>query len=156
MTRKDKAIELFMQGANCAQAVLVAFSDLCGLEEKQAWRIAAPFGGGLSRQREVCGAVSGMCMAAGLLYGYEQDCSDLEKGAHYRLIQELCGRFRQQLGSIVCRELLGAKKATTHPEPDARTAEYYRTRPCARLVGLAAEILEDYIEGQGKQGLSAQ
>lgn len=146
MTRKEKAIELFMEGANCAQAVLVAFADACELDEKTAWRIAAPFGGGLSRQREVCGAVSGMCMVAGLLYGYESDCSDQEKGEHYRLIQSLCGVFRERFGSIVCRELLGAKKATTHPEPDARTAEYYRTRPCARLVGVAAGILEDYIQ----------
>ena len=145
MTRKERAIELFVGGANCAQAVLVAFADLCGLEERAAYRLSAPFGGGLGRQREVCGAVSGMCMVLGILYGYD-DLSDAPaKAEHYRLVQELCTAFKAQFGSIVCRELLGAKTATTHPEPDPRTAEYYRTRPCARQVGVAAEILEAYV-----------
>ena len=145
MTRKEKAIELFVNGANCAQAVLVAFADLCGLDERTAYRLSAPFGGGLGRQREVCGAVSGMCMVLGFLYGYD-DLSDAPaKAEHYRLVQELCGAFKQRFGSIVCRELLGAKTATTTPEPDPRTAEYYRTRPCARQVGVAAGILEDYV-----------
>lgn len=145
MTRKEKAIELFMGGANCAQAVLVAFADLCGIDEKTAYRLSAPFGGGLGRQREVCGAVSGMCMVLGFLYGYDDLTDTPAKAAHYRLVQELCAAFQKRFGSIVCRELLGAKTATTHPEPDARTAEYYRTRPCARQVGVAAEILEDYV-----------
>ena len=148
MTRKEKAIELFVNGANCAQAVLVAFADLCGLDERTAYRLSAPFGGGLGRQREVCGAVSGMCMVLGFLYGYD-DLSDAPaKAEHYRLVQELCGAFKQRFGSIVCRELLGAKTATTTPEPDPRTAEYYRTRPCARQVGVAAGMLEDYVNAQ--------
>ena len=145
MTRKEKAVELFVNGANCAQAVLVAFADLCGLDEKTAYRLSAPFGGGLGRQREVCGAVSGLCMVLGFLYGYDDLTDAPAKAEHYRLVQELCGTFRERFGSIVCRELLGTKKATTHPEPDPRTAEYYRTRPCARQVGVAAEILEAYM-----------
>ena len=145
MTRKEKAIELFMQGANCAQAVLVAFADLCGLDEKTAYRLSAPFGGGFGRQREVCGAVSGKCVVLGFLYGYDDLADAFAKTEHYRLVQELCGAFKERFGSIVCRELLGAKKATTNPEPDPRTAEYYRTRPCAYQVGVAAEILEDYV-----------
>ena len=145
MTRKEKAVELFVSGANCAQAVLVAFADLCGLDKRTAYRLSAPFGGGLGRQREVCGAVSGMCMVLGFLYGYD-DLSDAPaKAEHYRLVQELCGAFKQRFGSIVCRELLGTKTATTTPEPDPRTAEYYRTRPCARQVGVAAEILEAFV-----------
>ena len=145
MTRKERAIELFVNGANCAQAVLVAFADLCDLDEKTAYRLSAPFGGGLGRQREVCGAVSGLCMVLGFLYGYD-DLSDAPaKAEHYRLVQELCDAFKAEFGTIVCRELLGEKRATTHPEPDPRTAEYYRTRPCARQVGVAAGILESYI-----------
>jgi C_GCAxxG_C_C family probable redox protein len=145
MTRKERAIALFMEGANCAQAVLVAFADLCDLEQKTAYRLAAPFGAGLGRQREVCGAVSGMCMVLGFLYGYDDRSDASAKAEHYRLVQELCNAFKAEFGTIVCRELLGEKRATTHPEPDARTAEYYRVRPCAHQVGVAAGILEDYI-----------
>ena len=70
MTRTERAVEYFMNGANCAQAVAAAFADLMGMDEKTVLRMTAPFGGGLARQREVCGAVSGMCMALGVLYGY--------------------------------------------------------------------------------------
>ena len=70
MNRKEQAMAYFKEGYNCAQAVFLAFLDLTGFDEKTALRLAAPFGGGLVRQREVCGAVSGMCMAAGILFGY--------------------------------------------------------------------------------------
>ncbi|MBQ9098966.1 MAG: C_GCAxxG_C_C family protein [Clostridia bacterium] len=147
MTRKEKAIQLFLSGANCAQAVVAAFADLIGMDEKTALRLAAPFGGGLARQREVCGAVSGMCMVAGALYGYDDLTDDAVKAAHYRLIRSLCDAFKEAHGTLICRELLGSKKGKdTAPDPDPRTEEYYRTRPCARQVGTAAGILEAYVQ----------
>ena len=138
-----KAAELFMSGYNCAQAVAVAFCDVTGMDEKLAARLASSFGGGMGRQREVCGAVSGMLMVLGQLYGYDDPSDDGVKMAHYALVQELCGRFRQEEGSIVCREIL--KNPPTDPNPTPRTAEFYKTRPCARLVLLAGQILGRYI-----------
>lgn len=146
MTYKEKAVELFMSGANCAQAVFAAFAPLCGIDEDMALRIAASFGGGLGGQREVCGAVSGMCMAAGALYGYTNLSDDAVKQGHYALIRALCDGFRAQFDTIICRELLDAKHASYAPDPSPRTEEYYRQRPCARLVGAAAELLAAYIE----------
>ena len=67
MTHRALAEQNFENGYNCAQAVLLAFSDLTGLEEKAALSLASSFGGGMGRLREVCGAVSGMFMVAGLL-----------------------------------------------------------------------------------------
>ncbi len=152
MTYQEKAIELFMQGANCAQAVFTAFAPLTGMDEGLSLRISAPFGGGLGRQREVCGAVSGMCMAAGVLYGYD-DLSDADaKAAHYRLVQELCAAFRERFGTIICRELLDEPRTLTFSAPSPRTEEYYRQRPCARQVGVAAEILEKYIAAHPPKG----
>ena len=139
-----KAAELFMQGYNCAQAVAVAFCDVTGLDENFAAKMAASFGGGMGRLREVCGAVSGMLMVAGLLYGYAEPYDDSVKMNHYALVQELCGQFRQEAGSIVCREIL--KNPPTDPNPTPRTAEFYKTRPCARMVLLAGQILDRYIE----------
>ena len=132
-----------MSDYNCAQAVAVAFCDVTGMDEKLAARLAAPFGGGMGRQREVCGAVSGMLMVLGQLYGYDDPGDDTVKMAHYALVQELCGQFRQEAGSIVCREIL--KNPPTDPNPTPRTAEFYKTRPCARLVLLAGQILDRYI-----------
>ena len=138
------AADLFLSGCNCAQAVLVAFCDVTGLDPDFAKKFSSSFGGGLGRQREVCGAVSGMLMVAGLLYGYtDPGPEDADKKAHYQLVQTLCARFRQETGSIVCREIL--KNPPSDPNPTPRTAEYYKTRPCARMVMVAARILDDYI-----------
>ena len=138
------AAELFLGGCNCAQAIVVAFADVTGLDRDFSARMSSSFGGGMGRLREVCGAVSGMLMVAGLLYGYddpgEKDCN---KKAHYALVQELAGKFREEAGSIVCREIL--KNPPSDPNPTPRTAEFYAKRPCARLVMLAARILDAYI-----------
>ena len=145
MDHSIRAAELFLKGSNCAQAIAVAFSDVTGLDEKFSARMASSFGGGMGRLREVCGAVSGMLLVAGLLYGYddpgEKDCSKKE---HYQLVQELAGQFREEVGSIICREIL--KNPPSDPNPSPRTAEYYATRPCARMVMVAAQVLDRYIE----------
>ena len=138
-----KAAELFLRGYNCAQAVVVAFGDVTGMEEKYAARLISSFGGGMGRMREVCGAVSGMLLVAGLLYGYDTPGDDVSKKNHYARVQYLAGQFREQVGSIVCREIL--KNPPSDPNPSPRTAEYYAKRPCARMVYLAGEILDRYI-----------
>lgn len=143
MDRETQAAELFLNGYNCAQAIAVAFSDVTGLDKDFSARMASSFGGGMGRMREVCGAVSGMLMVAGLLYGYDTPGDDVSKKAHYTLVQELAGQFREQVGSIVCREIL--KNPPSDPAPSPRTEEYYAKRPCTRMVFTAAQILERYI-----------
>ncbi|MBE6555949.1 MAG: C_GCAxxG_C_C family protein [Ruminococcaceae bacterium] len=146
MSRRDQAIAFFKEGYNCAQAVFLAFCDLTGIEKDAAARMASPFGGGFGRQREVCGAVSGMCLTLGTLFGYDAPGDDVQKAALYRDVQELCAEFRSRCGgSMICRELLGEIGNDMAPKPDARTADYYKKRPCAELVGEAADILESYI-----------
>ena len=137
------AAQLFLEGYNCAQAVMLAFTDVTGLDKATAAKLSSSFGGGMGRMREVCGAVSGMLMVAGLLYGYENAEEGEVKKAHYALVQELAAKFREEAGSIICREIL--KNPPSDPTPSPRTEEYYRQRPCARMVALAARILEEYI-----------
>ena len=143
MDHREKAAQLFLQGYNCAQAMMVAYCDVTGLTPDFAARMASSFGGGMGRMREVCGAVSGMLMVAGLLYGYKTPGDDVSKKAHYTLVQELAGQFRNEVGSIVCREIL--KNPPSDPNPTPRTAEFYAKRPCARMVLLAGQILDRYI-----------
>lgn len=144
MDHSELAVENFMKGYNCSQAVVVAFCDVTGMEPEFAAKLSSSFGGGMGRMREVCGAVSGMLMVAGLLYGYETPGDDVSKRKHYALVQELAGAFRQQENSIVCREIL--KNPPSDPVPTPRNEEFYKKRPCARLVALAARILEEYIQ----------
>ena len=145
MDHSYQAAELFLNGSNCAQAIVVAFCDVTGMEPSLAAKVSSSFGGGMGRMREVCGAVSGMLTVAGLLYGYEDPGeNDCNKKAHYQLVQHLAGQFREEIGSIICREIL--KNPPSDPNPTPRTAEFYKTRPCARMVMTAARILDRYIE----------
>ena len=139
-----KAAELFLGGYNCAQSVAVAFCDVTGLEEKFTARMVSSFGGGMGRIREVCGAVSGMFFVLGLLYGYDTPGDDESKKRLYTEVQALAAKFREQCGSIVCREIL--KNPPSDPNPSPRTAEYYAKRPCCRMVMTAAKLMDACIE----------
>ena len=141
----DRAVELFKSGFNCSQAVFAAFSEKIGMDEQTALRVSAGLGGGVGRMREVCGAVSGAAMLAGMVYG-ATDGEDREaKAKTYEVVQEIAAEFKKENPSIVCRELLGLSKADENPIPEARTEQYYKQRPCAEIVATAAELLEKYL-----------
>ena len=143
MDHSITAGELFLGGCNCAQAVFLAFSDLTGIDRKLAGKLSSPFGGGMGRMREVCGAVSGMLMVLGVLYGYDEQDGDPKKKQLYKDVQALAGKFREECGSIICREIL--KNPASDPNPTPRTAEFYAQRPCARMVMTAARLLDEFI-----------
>ena len=149
MDRIERAANLFTQGYNCSQSVAIAFSDLTGLDVESSAKLASSFGAGMGCLREVCGAVSGMFLVLGILYGYS-DPEDVQgKREHYAAVQQLAEKFREEAGSIVCREIL--KNQAVKPTPSLRTEAYYAKRPCARMVMLAASILDSYIrEREGK------
>lgn len=143
----ESAKALFCQGYNCAQSVFCAFADVTGLDLETSARLASSFGGGLGRLREVCGTVSAAAMVLGMAKGYS-DPSDREaKKAHYALVRDFAARFRAEEGSIICRELL--TRANVDPsgtDPEARTEEYYKKRPCPMLAWQAARILDDMLQ----------
>ena len=146
----ERAKDLFRQGYNCSQAVFLAFANDLGLQEDTALKIASSFGGGMGRLREVCGAVSGMFMVAGMKYGYSSPTDKKAKTEHYKRIQELAKKFKDKNRYIVCRELLGLETKVDSYIPSDRTAEYYKKRPCVELVGDAAEIMSEYIKEKGE------
>lgn len=147
---KDHAIiarDNFIKGYNCAQAVACAFCEELQMEERLVARMVSSFGGGMGKLREVCGAVSGALFVLGALKGYDEPNADAEKSAHYALVQEFARRFKAEHETIICRELLRnieLKKENTS-EPEARTEEYYRVRPCARFVETAARIAAEML-----------
>jgi C_GCAxxG_C_C family probable redox protein len=146
MSEKVKTAEdLFLQGYNCSQSVFAAFSKEVNLDRKTALMLSSPFGAGMGRLREVCGAVSAMFMIAGLKYGYSEPLDGV-KAEHYKFIQELAHIFKEQNGSIICRELLGLENPEGSPVPEKRTEDYYNNRPCLELVKRAAEIIEKFLE----------
>ena len=152
--RVAKARRLFKEeGYNCCQAVVLAYCDVFGLDEKTAASVTSGFGGGMGRMREVCGTVSGMTFLSGLINPADDPSVKTARTANYALVQEMADEFRKINGSIVCRELLGlvsvgsgGAAAKESPEPSDRTAEYYKKRPCEELVGIAARIVGERMK----------
>lgn len=149
MDREKRARENFYGGLNCGQSVFMAFADLTGLTYEQAMKLSAPFGGGMGRMREVCGAVSASMMVLGLLFYDAAHPTNEEKSALYAREQEVASRFRAAFGTIICRELLEGTGADDAPQAEERTAEYYARRPCAGLCAGAAKILQEYLAEEG-------
>lgn len=143
--RAEQAREYFTSGYNCAQSVFLAYQDITGIDEVLAATISAPFGGGMGRLREVCGAVSGMTMVAGFIAPNSQPNDNENKKNCYATVQALAEEFRAENGSIVCRELLGLAQQKDEPTPSPRTGEYYKRRPCAEYVAIAARIVGEKI-----------
>lgn len=146
--RVQRAVDNFMQGYGCCQSVVAAFAYLYNLDDTMAKRIAAGFGGGVGRMRMMCGAVSGIVILAGLDRGQIDGADRKGKSMCYKVVQELLDEFKVQNGSVVCAELLGLKgheKAQSSYVASPRTAEYYKTRPCAAKVESAARIFAEYL-----------
>ncbi len=146
-----RAKELFEQGYNCCQAVLLAFSDVTGLDDEVAAKISSSFGGGIGRLREVCGTFSGACMVLGMIEGAGDPKAQEAKAAQYAKIQELAKKFAEDNGSYVCREILQLRTQKSEPTPDARTPEYYKKRPCGELCAYSATLLENMLLNGAKE-----
>lgn len=137
-----RAVELFMEGKNCSQAVFVSFATDLGLSEETALAVSVGLGGGVGRMREVCGAVSGSAMVVGLKY------PDLDKAEAYEKVRLIADEFKKTNHSIVCKELLGLSKPENSSVPEARTTEYYQKRPCVKIVEDAALATEKILFGE--------
>lgn len=142
--RAARGVENFMKGYNFSQAVVEAFADVYDLDGRFL-SMASSFGGGMGRLRMTCGACSGMFMLAGLETG-SPVAKDLEaRSANYATVQQLGKEFQEVNGSMLCSELLGLRAGTIQPpKPAERNAEYYRTRPCPKMVESACRIYATY------------
>ena len=150
--RVERAVDNFMQGYGCCQSVVAAFADLYGLDDTLAKKIAAGFGGGVGRLRMMCGAVSGIVMLVGLDCGQTEGSDREGKSACYKVVQDLLDKSKAENGSIICAGILGLEgheKAASSYVASARTAEYYKTRPCAAKVESAARIFANYLKAKG-------
>ena len=151
--RAEAAKNYFTEGYNCAQSVSMAFADILPVDKETLLNLSSPFGGGMGRMREVCGAVSGMLIVEGMLLGYSSPTASDEKKELYGKVRGIAEKFSAENGSIICRELLAGVPHTSGGTPEERTAEYYKKRPCGELVKIAAEILAEHLIEQGIEGV---
>lgn len=147
--RGEMARDFFLQGYNCTQSVVKAYSDIIDIPEDDLMKMVSVLGGGMGRLREVCGTVTGMFLVAGYLNGYNDPKDNISKKDTYAMVRELAEIFKNEYGSIICRDLL--KNRGIDPDagggiPEKRTTEYYKKRPCPEMAARAAEILDKYLK----------
>lgn len=144
-SRVELAVQKFEQGYNCCQAVFATYADLFGMTEEEALKLSSPMGGGIGRMREVCGAVSATALLEGLKEGNTNPVDKEAQGRTYETVRRIADRFKEENGSIICRDLLGIAAKEKSATPSERTKEYYSSRPCTGLVASAARIVEEEL-----------
>lgn len=150
MDRRKYAEDAFEKGYNCSQSILAAFIGEDAPEREALLRSISPLGGGMGRLREVCGAVSGMFYVLGMYRGYLPEDDHDAKTDLYRSIHELAKRFREKNEFLRCEDLLHAAglEAPKTPEGSNGANASADNRPCRRLIGDAAEILDRFLQEQ--------
>ena len=144
-SRVERAQELFRSGYNCAQSVFAAYADLFGMDRETALKISCPMGAGIGRMREVCGTVCAMSMLSGFVYGNTDPEDEEAKKRAYEIVRRMAQEFQEENGTLLCRELLGISGMEESASTSVRTPEYYPTRPCLKIIGCAARILEKHL-----------
>ncbi len=140
-TVRKKAEELYCADFNCAQAVLGAFCPVTGMKEEEALRLASSFGGGMGNLKEVCGAVTGSFMVAGLIKGFTE-ASGEKKREHNGVVQAIAKEFTARFDSLLCRDLL----RKNGEDAGVRSA----AKPCLRYVLGAVDIMREVLQGEAK------
>ena len=140
----DRAVLLFAQGNNCAQAVLLAVCEEKGLCVDKA--VASAFGGGMGRSGQTCGAVTGGLMALGL--GWNQEVGEAQSDPRQGIsdvARQFMENLHQQFGSTDCEDLIkGRFAADSTPETYCKET---KERLCKELVRYAARAATEQLEG---------
>ncbi len=144
MTTIEQAQALYTQGYSCSQSVLGAFAESYGLNRAEALRVAAAFGGGISRTGQICGAASGAIMVLGLAEASLDPADKATKQRLYALGQEFLAHFQSRFGAITCPVLLGVDLTTPEGLQQARDQGLFKSI-CPGLVSGAVEILEELL-----------
>ena len=153
--KTEIAVDKFLSGYNCAQAVLYAYGPDLGLDTETALKVATGFGGGMGRRGEVCGAVTGGILALGLKYGRggQQDRSVADVA--YQKTQDLMAAFERAHGSCTCRTLLGGCDLQTPQGQQHFKEQDLLHKTCVRCVQTVGEILAGMLEAPAAQDSAA-
>lgn len=131
-TRIDETIKKHDKGYNCAQAVACTYCDLVGLDEETVFKLTEALGAGMGNMEGTCGAVSGACILAGLKNSSGNLLSPNSKANTYKLSRAILDNFKEQNGSVICKELKGVETGRV-------------LRPCQDCIKDAALIAEKVL-----------
>ena len=110
--RVKEALKKHEQGYNCAQAVSCVFCDKTGIDEETMFRITEGMGLGMGGMEGTCGAIG----AASILSGLKNSSAHLEKPdskkLSYQMSKQCLEAFKEQNGSVICKDLKGIETGT--------------------------------------------
>lgn len=140
--KAQSAVDKFAEGYNCAQSIVFAFRDECGLSDDAALKVSCGFGAGMGRKQEVCGAVAGGVMVLGLLRGRGTHDGNSVTEDLYPRVREFMDRFAIRNGSYLCRNLLPDCDLTSEEGQHHFKEDGLREKVCKQCVRSAAELLQ--------------
>ena len=146
MEPKLQAEQHFEAGYSCSQSILMAYAPLFNLDRDTAARLAAPFGGGVARRGETCGAVNGAFMVIGLKCGHTSPEDVDSKERAFQAVQDFIAHFHDRYGSIGCIQLLEIDISSPEGLQLAHEAQLFTTR-CPGYVTHTADLLDQLISG---------
>jgi C_GCAxxG_C_C family probable redox protein len=144
MTKPDRALSLFREGFSCSQAVAAAFAEDLGLDRDMALRLSQPFGGGIARRADWCGAVTGALLVIGLKHGRDKAKDEAARDRTYALVRKFVDAFTARHGHFRCKDLLGCDIGTPEGQKKAEDLNLHKTR-CEDYVRDAAAMLEEIL-----------
>jgi len=124
-----EASKSWSQQFNCAESVLRGVCQAQGIELPDiAKKMATPFGGGIGRAEDVCGALAGGVLAIGANIG--RTMPEQDRLRSYNAAGELHKKFLESFGSTSCKVL--NKSDFKSPEHRVRCGGF--VEGCARFT----------------------
>lgn len=142
---KQKALQLFCDGYNCAQAVIGAFAEEMDMQEEQVLALSSGLGGGIAGCKKTCGAELGAILVIGKI------CFDPKQSESKHEVAKISRQFMEQFqkrndDSDQCAFL---KERPTLMQETANLEEargFPQMPPCAKYVIDCVELLEILAE----------
>jgi C_GCAxxG_C_C family probable redox protein len=144
-SKRDVALEKFLEGYDCAQSVFYAYCDDLGFDKNIALKMTSGFGGGMGGKGEVCGAVVGGIMVIGAKHGRGEEGDRTATNLTFSKTRDFMDQFSDRRGTFICRKLLNGCDLTTREGWNAFRENDLLNKVCVPCIESAIEILENVM-----------
>lgn len=126
-----KALEYYLNKYNCAESVFKSH------EKKIDSSIATPFGGGIGKTNQICGALTGGLMVLGIKHGRKTNSESQEKAQ--QVSKKLIEEFTEEFRATTCDDLTGCDLSSEEGQEKFKLPE--RKEKCKSFV----EFVDKYV-----------
>ena len=139
MNKSQIAVDTFLSGYRCSQAVLSAFADEYDINPDLANTISLGMAGG-SGVGSFCGAIPGATMVLSLKYGFPGPGNPEQMAILIEKNREFHEEFKKRHANVNCHDLIGLDVFSDEGKVEFAEKNIKETY-CAKLVSDAVEIL---------------